>query len=179
MIAPQTDELAHVTSLQIFLGTGYHDHVDWTDSIISRTPALRNLDLEFEEFEVWDQKDCCDGAVRIVRKMFRTRVKTGPAIRLKTLRITSMCLMRAGHLLLDFLDLTDLENLQLVRCEDIDSFLRKLSTLQLNLSPVCIESPSVDLDDSGSAVEGFLRSLPSVKRITLRFSSESFPDGSL
>lgn len=177
LLTPRADELAHVTSLQIFLPREEWEHLNQAGSIIDRTPALRSLDLELERCGIFDRHNCCDSAFAIVKIMLRSRGENKRPLMLKTLRITSMCLRLSGHLLLE--SLRELENLQLIRCRDIDSFLRELSTLRLSLSSVCIDKPSVALDHSGSAVGDFLLSLTSAKRIILRLPSDAFPGRSV
>ena len=168
MIAPTANELAHVTSLQIYFAVGNDDQADRAGLILARTPALRYLDLELESYDIYDDDECCDAAVRILQQMFH-RIESGQPTRLKSLRITSMCLLHAGMLLPDIMDLRMLEHLQLARCLDIDPFLRQLERFDLNLLSLCIED-FFRVDIADFAINDFIRSLKPLKRITLIFA---------
>lgn len=174
-MAPESDELAYVTSLQIYLRVADYRHIDRASLILARTPALRSLDLELEGCDICEDQDCCDGAVNIIQMMFSSRIETGATIRLRSLRITSMCLLYASMLLLEVLDLGMLEHLQLVRCIGIDPFLRYLEALNLDLSSLCIED-CFRFDTTDFAVNDFIRSLKPLKRITLKFMGIWFFD---
>jgi hypothetical protein len=178
MISPEWDELAHVTSLQIYLRVADFDHIERADSIIAHTSALRSLDLELEKPYIYEDDEDCDGAVRILKDMFYTHIKTGQVTRLKSLRITYMCLLLVSELLTTVLELKDLENLQLVRCRDIDPFLRKLEPLGLNLSSLCIVDFGRD-HSTDFAVNDFIRSLKPLKRLTLEIDIEYFDQQAL
>lgn len=169
MIAPTVDELAHVTSLQIYFRADDYDQFDRAALILARTPALRHLDLELETYDIYDDGECCDAAVRILQNMFHSRMETGQPTRLKSLRIASMCLLEAGVLLPDIMDLSMLEHLQLVWCTDIDPFLRHLGPLNLSLSSLRIEDFH-RVDKTDFAVNDFIRSLKPLKRIMLKFT---------
>jgi hypothetical protein len=179
MIAPVSDELAHITNLQIYVGVVDYDHMDRAGSIIAHTSALQGLDLEFREMGIYEDEEYCDGAVRIMEDMFYARTKPGQAMRLKSLRITSMCLLLVSEVLTTVLELKDLKHLQLVRCKDIDPFLRRLEPLGLNLSSLCIED--LDQEDwTDYAIADFIRSLGPLKRLTLRFNNmEGFDQDAL
>lgn len=165
VIAPASDELAHVTSLQIYLKVNDHDHIDRADELLARTPALRNLEIVFGELGIYDDWEDCDGALRVVRKMFRTHIKSGRTTRLRSLRMTSMCLLLVSELLTTVLDLKDLKYLQLFWCTDIDPFLHALETLGLNLSSLCIEYFGQEALTERT-INNFVRSLNPLKRLT-------------
>lgn len=170
MIAPGVDELAHVTSLQIFLPLDEPEHLNQAGSLVDCTPALRSLDLVLEKREIFEDEDCCDGAVSVVESIFGTGNETKRTVTLKTLRITSMCLLLAGELLTTVVELKNLKHLQLVRCQDINPLLRGLGPLRLTLSSLsiedCCEEYSTDF-----ATNDFIRSVAPLKRLTLKCSS--------
>jgi len=176
MIAPRIDELAHVTNLQVYLGVNDYDHLSRARGILARTPALRGLDLELANSDFLDDGDCCNGAIWLITNMFRSRNEVWQPVRLKSLRITSMCLLRVGRHLPEVLELNMLEHLQLVRCTDVNPFLQCLEPLGLNLSTLCIKD-SDGTNTTDFATDDFLRSLKALKSLTSRFSDvENFDE---
>jgi hypothetical protein len=176
MIAPRVDELAHITSLQVYVRYRDGEHIEHAAEILARTPALRNLDLEFQRYNISEDSDCCDGAVGVLKGLFYSQIKKGQPTVLKSLRITSMCLLRVDRLLLTVLELDELKQLQLIRCKDINPFLRGLEPLGLALSSLCIEDFCQDkTTDPVDAIEDFIKSLKPLKRLMLTLSGvESF-----
>lgn len=175
MIAPGVDELAHVTTLQIHLDVGEKDHVLWAGSIAARMPALRNLELELEEIDLYYQLGCCDSSVEVVQNICSPCMETGQPAHLKSLRIACMCLRHVGRLLTKVLDLSMLEHLQLINCADIAPFLRSLHPLNLKLSSFSIEKCDW-LDTTEFGVNNFISSLKLLRRLTLQFPNIHFFD---
>jgi hypothetical protein len=166
-VAPGFDELANITSLQIFT-PGWPELLRRPSWIYARTPALLNLDLELETCNLGGDEDCCPHGLDVVNRLFGPHDTTRQAPKLKSLRITRMCLMLAGNALPQLMNLEELEHLQLVRCTDIDPFLRNLAALRLNLSSLCLKNFHRD-DAPFFAVNDFIRSLAPLKRITLKW----------
>jgi hypothetical protein len=77
-----------------------------------------------------------------------------------------MYLTLAGGLPTTLFDLTELNHLQLIRCTNINAFLRTLESLGLSLSSVWIENYD-KMERYESAVNDFIRSLRTLKRCTL------------
>jgi hypothetical protein len=82
-----------------------------------------------------------------------------------------MCLSRVARHLGELLDFDKLEHLQLIRCTDVEPFLRVLEPLDLKLSTLCIK------DSAWSKVTDFaendflhsLKTLNTLKHLTLKF----------
>lgn len=171
MIAPGRDELAHVTSLQVYMGVTDYGHLTRARVLLARMPALRGLDLELEDCDFLDNGECCDSAVWLVANMFRSRNEIWQPARLKSLRITSMCLSHVAMHLGELLNLDKLEHLQLIRCTDAEPFLRILEPLGLNLSTLCIKD-SAWSEITDFATRDFLQSLrtpKTLKHLTMKF----------
>ena len=173
MIAPRADELAHVTTLQIYLDIVplyfQDDHVLWAGSIVARMPALRSLEIELKNWMLFEDVDCCESAVRVVQSIFDSQAETGQPMRLTSLRIKKMCLLRVSRLLTTVLDFKNLKHLQLMECVDIGPFLRELESLELNLSSLCIEIAYWDTT-TGKPLNDFIRSLQPLQRLALTFT---------
>jgi hypothetical protein len=163
-LAPEVDELRHITCLQICI-RGWSESFKRASWIFARTPALRALDLELESVDDNGAEDCCELGEYLLLKVFGSVVRQPP--KLKALRISRMCLKLAGDLLSKAVSLDELEHLQLIECRDVDPFLRKLEAFHLNLSSLCIER-SERTHWSGLALRGFILSLgPPLKRLRL------------
>lgn len=170
MIAPGLDELSHVTSLQFTFTFEDAAPINGAEFMLARTPALRSLDLELLRCEDFEDTECCHSAVEIFQDLFRSRIKAGQPTRLRSLRIASMCFMNLGKLLPSIIDLSGLEHLQLIRCIDIDPFLRNLESLHLGLSSLSIEDFH-RWHVADFALNDFIRSLKPLKHLTLEFQS--------
>jgi hypothetical protein len=172
--APQADELTNITSLQIYIRSWIQEIYQESD-IYEKTPALRNLDFELDS---WDcdcediDKDYCEFGQHILKKIFGIRhSSTRRPPKLKTLRLTSVCLELGSVLLPELFDLTELEHLQLIRCRDFEPLLRILEPSSLNLSSLCIgKAPDIP----GFALKKFMGSLGPLKRVVLRSTGECF-----
>jgi len=168
-IAFSGDKLAHVTSVQVFVHAYYYDDIDLVSSIFACTPALRSLDLELGMPDLFDDGECCDSAIDVAQRMFHHESKMVQPIRLKSLRMTSMCFRLVSRMLTTNLDLKDLKHLQLISCTEIDPFLHEIQPLGLHLSSLCIAFPEQE-DMDYRALPNFIRSLKPLKRLTLDYS---------
>ena len=136
--------------------------------ILEHTPALQHLDLE-EHLAYSDSHShltCCVIDAEIFTGLFSSYGESRYPARLKTLRIASMCLEQSGGLLPSLLNLEGLETLQLIECNETESFLERLTQLRLHLSSVCINRGSNGPRDRW-AISDLIASLAAPKRLAL------------
>jgi hypothetical protein len=164
-LAPSRFELAHITSLQILLV--YMSDVERVAWILKRTRALQHLDLAQDSIHLDNSHlSCCEMYAEIFKDLFSSAGNFRYPAKLKTLRITSMCLEKSGKLLPSLLIFKSLETLQLIECSDIGSLPQNLTPLRLHISSVYIDRGSNGPCDHAT-ISAFIASLAAPKRLSL------------
>ena len=162
-LAPGRDDLAHITTLQILIN--YPSDVDRAAWILERTPALQSLDIGMGlPGDVWDFGD---EHFDFLKALFRSEDTAQlSAMRLTSLRMTSMWLTKCGKVLPALVKFEHLETLHLIACCDFEPLLQHLTQLRLHLSSICIDRGKMEPCDRAT-MSAFVASLAAPKRLSL------------
>lgn len=93
-------------------------------------------------------------------------------LELITLRLNNIDLGSVGDLLSSLVVLSELEHLQLIRCENTGPFLASITKLQLSLSSFYLDEEECYLNEDKDAVGEIILSLKAPKRITVTLCFE-------
>jgi hypothetical protein len=141
-LMPQGNELAHVTTLQLYLQQ--LDDCERAGILIDRAPGIKTLAIELENILNSFKRSGGPGVYRssrsvrevardIALKLFQSVNSTTPRAGLESLRIRSFRLDELLLVLPEKLPLQDLKHLNLNRCFRVAPFIRMLTRLGVDL----------------------------------------------
>ena len=165
-LTPPSDEISHVSSLQLYLGN--ERDCDVARQLLTRMLFVTSLSLKFSISRL-DQTMGGKGEVaeKIVAKIFGSADPSCPHRKLKRLRIEDMSFKTSGSTLPTVLPLDDLEHLFLSRCAHTDRLCESISHLKLRLKTFC-DLRAYKTSYSG-AYDTFLKSLQPLHKLRISY----------
>lgn len=163
MFTPSSDELNHVTCLQIYL----RSEKDCRNAriLLERAVCVTSLEIELSretlDFDVGRGQEV---GRYVINTLFSSKNATLTGLKLRRLRIRSMSFCDAGTILPTVLPCEELEYLHLLSCSNTDRLCESLSHLKLSLRSFCDENHNAHRDDSHAT---FLKSLPPLQTVRL------------
>lgn len=148
---PDDEELAHVTTLQLLVG-GWEDY-EHAIHLLESTPSLSSLDIQHDHNVSWPSIEF-------------TRLCRGPR-RLRFLRIENFCFTLGSSTIAGFVELEELEELQLIDCEEYSCLSRDIKSLPLKLKAFCIHEIDETTELFSSVENDLIRSLKPLVRMSL------------
>jgi hypothetical protein len=162
--APTSDELRHVTCLQVFL----RNQEDCYNArmILEHTVRVTVLEIELSNEKL---SFGSSGAGQVGREVVNTLFESNNAAhqvpKLQVLRIRHMSFSKAGTILPTVLTCNELRHLHLLSCSHTDRLCESLSQIKLNLQSFCDMGYGAHCEDAHTI---FLKSLSCLQ--TLRFT---------
>lgn len=166
-LTPPSDEISHVSSLQLYLGN--EQDCDVARQLLERMLSVTSLSLKLSNSRL-DQTMGGKGDVaqRVVAKIFGSAKPSHPHLKLKRLRIENMSFKTSGSTLPTVLPPDDLEHLFLFACVYTDRLCENISHFKLRLKSFC------DLRAHKTCYSGaydtFLKSLQPLHKLRLSCS---------
>lgn len=160
---PTSDELRHVTCLQVFLRS--QDDCRNARNILERTVRVKVLEIELSDKRLGvDSGSAREVGREVVNTLFASTNTVHPVPKLQLLRIRSMSFSEAGTILATVLPCNELRHLHLLYCSHTDRLCESLSRLKLNLQSFCDAGCGTDHEDAHTI---FLKSLSCLQTLRL------------
>jgi len=168
-LLPSGDELACVTTLSVF--SQCLDDYKQAGSILKHLPRVTSLAVTHSRLFP-GIADIGNVGHTIVETVFRAAHDQRGVLKLAALRFDGIHLGSAGSPLQCFVVLEAIQHLQLLYCEDIETFLKFISQKCSSLQTFALEHCQLCRDKD--TINNFLRAT-SLRRLVLRMSNEPFP----
>lgn len=163
MFTPSSDELSHVTCLQLYLRS--RKDCRNARTLLERAVCVTSLAIELSvETLDFGSGRGQEAGRHVINTLFSSKNATHIGLKLRRLRIRSMAFCDAGTILPTVLPCEGLEHLHLLNCSHTDRLCESLSQLKLSLRSFCDEGHDAHRGDHHAA---FLKSLPPLQTIRL------------
>jgi len=166
-LTPPSDEISHVSSLQLYLGD--ERDCDVARQLLERMLSVTSLSLKLSDSRL-DQYlgSKREAAEKVVARIFGSANSSHPHRKLKRLRIENMSFNTSGSTLPTVLPLDNLEHLFLFRCGHTDRLCENISHLKLRLKSFC-DLRAYGTSHSG-AYDTFLKSLQPLHKLRISYN---------
>jgi len=163
-LTPPSDEISHISCLQLYLGSERDCGV--AKQLFENMPSVTSLSIKLSSARL-DRTigGKCETGRKIIVKIFDSTNASRPHQKLKRLRIERMSFKSAGFILPTVLPLDELEHLHLFRCRYTNRLCESLSQLKLRLKSYC-DLRAYNVSNPG-AYDTSMRSIQPLRKLRL------------